>query len=213
MRIPQLVADRIIANRQHFHDLNAQAQQRQRERAGQKSNLFEKIGKMTGEEIEVVSYGFQTKPLDLDREWQFWSIEDDEELDDFLSYDLLSALYGELSDAQWRTLPAGYPPLILVLEFERHSQFEGWTAVENRADELPAIIDAYRFVGLGDEAKALTAVADAYRVAASDDPKVLDEVLGRAYASVPNTMSDCEDRATHLLAFVRSHPELFAIQE
>jgi hypothetical protein len=220
MHIPQLVADRILANRRHFHDLNAKAQQRQREQAGRNSEFLLQMEKITGQPIEVVSYGFQTKPLTLDRERQFWTMEDDEELEEFLFGDLLSALWGEvppshdeLTNSQWRALPPGYRPLVLVLEFERHSQFEGWAAVENRADDLQEIIAAYRYMGLHDEAAALTAAIEALARTSGDDEDAFHDALASAYRSVPNATPEYEDRVPRILAFVRAHPELFSAKD
>lgn len=74
--IPDQVAKAIIANRQHFHELNNQA-------------------KAANAKNSKVQFGFVTKPLALVEENQFWCIDDDEALDDFLIEDLLAALYGD----------------------------------------------------------------------------------------------------------------------
>ena len=96
-----------------------------------------------------------------------------------------------------------------MLEFERHQQFEGWTAVENRADDMLEIIASYRFLGLDGEANALEAVRRAYATTDTEDPEQLEDVLSNAYRSVPNSQSEEEDRMTAVYAFVRVHPELF----
>ena len=158
---------------------------------------------------EMGGSGLTTKPLVFDKELRFWAIDDDEELDDFLTGDLLPALFHELSEAQLRRLPRGYEPLVTMLEFERHQQFEGWTAVDNRADDMLEIIESYRFLGLDDEANALEAVRTAHAALDTDDPEQLEDVLSEAYRSVPNSQSDEDDRIVSVFAFVRTHPELF----
>lgn len=138
-RIPDQVATAILANRKHFHELNAKAKARN------------------------PNIGFVTKPLSLDQELEFWNISDDEALEEFLVEDLLGGLYGN-ENIDWAKMPVGYEPLLLVLEFERHCAFEGWTAVSNKGeDEMREIIAAYRELGLGDEAAALEAVTAASR--------------------------------------------------
>ena len=136
----------------------------------------------------------------------FWEIPDDEALEEFLFGDLLGALYA--SDADPDALPKGYRPLLYALEFERHCQFESWLAVSNRADDMPDIIESYRFLGLPDEARALSAVFDAYQTV-DDDADDFYDVLGKAYSSVPNRTSGFEIRIPLILAFVRANPELF----
>ncbi|MDX2219366.1 MAG: hypothetical protein SF172_10115 [Burkholderiales bacterium] len=185
MQIPDQVAQAILANRKYFHQLDADAK------------------------AKNPNMGFVTKPLALDAELQFWNIPDDEALIEFLDGDLLSALYG--SDAiDWNAMPPGYKPLLLVLEFERHCAFEGWTAVSNKGEtDMAEIIAAYREVGLDDEASALVAVTAAYVGLGDDDHPDFHELLGKAYRSVPNATPDEEDRAVVILKFVRENPALF----
>ena len=192
--IPKLVADKIIKNREHFHHLNAKAQEKQR---------------LTSPDSPVARHGFATKPLELSSEMHFWRIEDDEELEEFLFEDLLSGLYGETSKEEWEALPSGYCPLVTVLEFERHCEFEGWTAVENRSEELSEIIRAYEAVGLRQEARAIAVVTEAFRHFVGE-PDDLHDVLSAAYHSVPNSTPDFEDRVPVILQFVRINAHLFA---
>ena len=182
MRIPKAVEKAILENRAYFREKDREM----RKRSGGKA-------------------GFITKPDKLEGELAFWTIEDDEELDEFLFGDLLPALYGNVDLAP---LPKGYASLIDVLEFERHCQFEGWTAVSNRSSEMKRIIASYRFVGLAQEAAALTAVVAAYEKI-DDDDEGFHDILGKAYGSVENDTPDVEDRTPILFTFVREHPELF----
>jgi hypothetical protein len=212
-QIPDLVAERILAARRQTYVSNAQAQERRAKLGDKPSPAMQAIFAAAGlspDDVKIEFAGLRTKPLVLDKELRFWAIDDDEELDDVLSGDLLPALFLELSEAQWRSLPRGYRPLVTVLEFERHSQFEGWGAVENRADDMLDIIQSYRFLGLDAEANALEAVRQAHRDLDTEDQEQLADVLSKAYRSVPNPMSEEEDRMTALFAFVRAHPEMFA---
>jgi len=211
-QIPDLVAERILAARRQTYASNAEAQKRRAKLGSGVSPAMQAIFAAAGlspEDVKIEYAGLRTKPLVLDKELRFWAIDDDEELDDFLTYDLLGALFHELSEAQWRRLPRGYRPLVTMLEFERHQQFEGWTAVENRADDMLEIIASYRFLGLDGEANALEAVRRAYATTDTEDPEQLEDVLSNAYRSVPNSQSEEEDRMTAVYAFVRVHPELF----
>jgi hypothetical protein len=192
--IPALVAEKIIANRSHFHELDAKAQAAQ-----------------ASAPPDSPRFGYVTKPLSLNKEMQFWTLED-EDLEEFLFEDLLSALYAQLTPDEWRMLPAGYAPLVSVLEFERHCMFEGWTAVSNKgADEMPYIIASYRALGLPQEAVALSKVFDAYSLCAGDEDEEFHEKLSEAYRSVPNNTPEMEDRVPHLLAYVRANPGLFGV--
>lgn len=184
MRIPEQFASAILANRQYFHELNTEAQK-------------------TGG-------NFVTRPLTLDKEYQFWALDDDA-LDEFLNGDLLPALYGN-EDIDWTTQPQAYLPLLRVLEFERHCAFEGWVAVSNKGlDEMQHIIAAYEGYGLTDEAAALKAVCNAFTSIDEDlmHPDYHD-VLGQAYRSVPNRTPDESDRLPQVWAFIRQNPALFA---
>lgn len=201
LMIPQVVQEAIRRNRAYFRDLNVKAQAYNAER---------QTADPTGLHVGI---GFVTKDDGLGPELQFWRIEDDEALEDFLFQDLLAGLD---PDMDWNTLPQGYQPLIDVLEFERHCQFEGWTAVSNKGvDEMRRIIESYRFFGLQDEARALSAVTDAYSLLADDDDPSFYDVLRQAYASASRQTAEfdecIEGRLLHLFQFVRSHPELFGV--
>ena len=199
--LPAQVRTAILAIRDHFRDLNARAQER---------NAQQDVDRSAA---PIVQIGFVTKPDQLGPELQFWAIEDDRALEDFLFDDLLSGLFGK-EDVDGSKLPNGYIPLLLVLEFERHCQFEGWTAVSNKGQEgMREIIQAYQYVGLNDEAKALKAVANAYTELANDDHEDFHEILGNAYRSVENSTPEIEDRLPHVFAFVRKNPQLFGVPE
>jgi hypothetical protein len=198
LQIPLAVQEAILANRAHFREMNERAMRTSAQRRLENPN---------GPHVEI---GFLTKPESLEAEMRFWDMQDDEELADFLDDDILAGLYGNDS-VDWKSLPAGYEPLILVLEFERHCAFEGWTAVSNRSEEMPAIIDAYRILGLDDEANALQVVFEAYVDLGDDDHIEFHDVLGRAYKSVPNRSPEPEDRYPVILAFVRNNARLFGV--
>jgi len=208
-QIPDLVAERVLAARRETYASNAEAWKRRALREGSSPELPPHQHDAGLSLEEMGGSGLTTKPLVLDKELRFWAMDDDEELDDFLTGDLLPALFHELSEAQWRRLPRGYEPLVTMLEFERHQQFEGWTAVDNRADDMREIIESYRFLGLDDEANALEAVRKAHEALDDDDPELVEDVLSEAYRSVPNSQSDEDDRIVSVFAFVRMHPELF----
>lgn len=57
--------------------------------------------------------------------------------------------------------------------------------------------------------RALAVVAKAHQTMASDDPEAIEDVLPKAYATVPNATPEFEDRMPVIFAFVRSHSELF----
>jgi hypothetical protein len=198
LQIPVSVQEAILANRARFREMNERAMRTSAQRRLENPN---------GPHVEI---GFLTKPESLEAELRFWDMQDDEELADFLDEDILAGLYGNDS-VGWKSLPAGYEPLVLVLEFERHCSFEGWTAVSNRSEEMPSIIDAYRFLGLEDEANALAAVFQAYIDLGNDDHIHFHDILGRAYKSVPNRSPESEDRYPFILTFVRSNPRLFGV--
>jgi len=184
-RIPFEIEQAILATRQQFRGMNAKAQ-----------------------ELSGGTMGFVTKPHDLGPALRFWEIEDDSELEDFLFEDLLASVDG-MRMLDLSQMPPGYEPLITVLEFERHCQFEGWTAVSNRADEMESIVKGYRFTGLEDEAVALSKVLVAYNQLADDDIEEFHDILGKAYGSVKNATPEIEDRIPVILGFVREHEELF----
>jgi hypothetical protein len=201
LMIPQVVQEAILRNRAYFRELNVQAQAYNAER---------QTADPTGIQVKI---GFITKEDGLGAELQFWHIEDDQALEDFLFQDLLAGLD---PDMDWNTLPKGYQPLIDVLEFERHCQFEGWTAVSNKGvNEMRRIIESYRFIGLLDEARALSAVTYAYSLIPDDEDPSFYDVLSQAYASASHQTAEFEDRIEDRLPlvfqFVRTHPELFGV--
>lgn len=200
LTLPQALQQAILEQRAETHAWNARAQ------AHFAQEFPEAI---QGKPIPQLA----TRPDILGPELQFWAIEDDEALEDFLFDDLLNALL--LSKAlDWQQLPPAYIALMLVVEFERHCQFEGWTAVSNKgADEMQVIIQAYEWVGLQDEARALKAVLEAYVKLGDDQHESFHEILGQAYNSAENTTQDIEDRLPVILSFVRAHPEYFGVPE
>lgn len=148
-------------------------------------------------------------PVPLGAELRFWELDSDEELEGFLFDRLLAVLPPHCSPIDLDTLPAGYRPLLEVLEFERHRQFEGWTAATNHGSErMFGISKSYADVGLADEAAALKKVARALSrvVEVTDDT---DEAIEAEYCSVRNRYPTFEERLPRILAFVRANPGAF----
>jgi hypothetical protein len=198
--MPLSVQPAVLGNRAHFREMNERAQ------AWNKAQRSDAVG---AADVEI---GFLTKPDTLAQELQFWTMEDDDALDEFLFGDLLSGLYAN-DDIEWTALPSGYAPLVLVLEFERHCQFEGWTTISNKGETgMHEIISAYRELGLADEADALSRVTAAYIALADDDHEDFHEILGAAYRSVPHSTPEIEDRLPLIFGYVRSNPALFAVE-
>lgn len=182
--IPKLVQDLILKNRKHFHKLDAEMRQKTNGQAG-----------------------FSTKPLTLKEEKTFWNIKVDDDLEDFLFEDLLPALFDQ---TELSGLPPGYDPLVHVLEFERHCDFEGWYAVSNKTkEEMQHIIDSYKVVGLHEESEALREVLKSYLQLADSEEEKFSDILSAAYRKVPNSTSEPEDRVSILLDYVRSNPKTF----
>jgi hypothetical protein len=151
------------------------------------------------------------QPVPLGAELAFWEIQSDDQLEDFLFGRLLVALPPQDLRARVGALPSGYRPLLDVLEFELHRQFEGWTAATNYgAEEVRYTSQSYTRIGLADESRALLRVAEAL----ADSRKVDDELeerLERVYASEQNSTPTFELRLISILEFVRSNPTLFGV--
>ncbi len=193
MRIPKSVEAAIIENRRNANEQAERMREYQEEQG-----------------IATDGVTFRTFPTTLDKELQFWGIEPDEELGDFLINDLLGAFMISFPEEAWRYLPQGYAPLITVLEFESNCQFDGWVAISNEGvDRMQDIIQAYRYFNLSDEAEALQTVVEA---SASTDVYAEDyeTILGAAYGSVRNSTPEFEERLSILVKFVQDHPEEFA---
>lgn len=190
--IPFLVESAILAHRAYLIELNRKAHQYNIEN-----------------NITFGGISFPTKSLELDTERQFWSMEEDMALQTFLMEDLL-ALYPE---ASWQALPRGYKPLIDVLEFERHCDCEGWLSVSHKGEiEMRQIIQSYAFIGLQDEARALTAVTNAFLPLCGEEASPhFSKTLSKAYRSVPNSTPERDDRMRVVCEFVRKHPALFGV--
>jgi hypothetical protein len=141
---------------------------------------------------------------------RFWEIADDERLEDFLFHEIMEPVQLRFPDEQRLALPQAYRDLVAILEFESHCQFDGWTAVSNEgADRMRKIIESYRSIGLAQEAAALEAVVASYLATSDADPRFHD-ILGAAYSSVANDLSEFEDRLRFILGWVRSNGHLFA---
>jgi len=119
-------------------------------------------------------------------------------------------------DTDWTTPPRGDPPLLDVLEFERHRQFEGWTAVRNQGTEdMRRIVESDACVGLPEEAHALAAVTDAYSRLPNPDVAEFHATLRKANITAHGGNIDFDDRIENRLPrifdFVRRHPEWFGV--
>lgn len=198
-RIPASVEARILTNRQHFRDLDAALRAR----------LAAQVAQNPG--AEIPGGRFRTKSANLEIELRFWEIKDDNALEEFLFDDLLAGFDDiHFGSAEWAAFPPGYRPLIEVLEFERHQQFEGWTAVSNHGlAEMLSIIQSYKILGLHDEARALSSVLDAFRDHGDSEPGFHDR-MERAYRSAGHATPDIEDRMPFIHQFIRQHPGCFA---
>ncbi|HRD72337.1 MAG TPA: hypothetical protein PK216_04860 [Aquimonas sp.] len=138
---------------------------------------------------------------------------DDEALRDFLFDDLLAAL--DL-DTDWTTPPRGDPPLLDVLEFERHCQFEVWTAVSNNGTEaMRWIVESDACVGLPEEAHALAAVNEANSRSPNPDVPEFHDILRKAYITALGDFTDFDDhtetRLPRIFDLVRSQPDWFDV--
>lgn len=196
--IPASVEVRILANRQYFRDLNTA---HQKELSAQRAQ---------DPVAEIPGGYFHTRPAILEMELHFWEIQDDNELDEFLFDDLLASLDDiHFGSTEWAAFPSGYRPLIEVLEFERHQQFEGWTAISNHGPvEMFSIIESYKVFGLHDEARALSAVLDVFHDYGDTEPGFHDR-MQRAYRSIGHATPDIEDRMPYIYQFIRQHSECF----
>lgn len=152
------------------------------------------------------------QPEKLVDELEFWNIVDNEKLDDFI-LELPYALLLADSEFDWGSLPEGYAPLVAAMEFELSCQNEGWIAISNTGEEsMQSVIDAYRYLGLNDEAAALASVLQKY-LEIDDEDEEFHQLLGDAYGSVKNSTPELEDRLVVVRSFVRENGRLFAVTE
>lgn len=187
-QIPIPIEEAILANRQKFREMN--------EKARKDSN---------GE------YGFVTRPKLLGKYAQFWNIEDDDELEEFLFDDLLAATF-DSQNVDLSIMPEGYDIILNVLEFERHCQFSGWYAICNRSDSMQNIINSYQKIGLEEEAIALHAVLKAFNNILDVNIVEFYEILSKAYREIPNSTRNIEDKIPYILKFIRNNACLFIEQ-
>jgi hypothetical protein len=187
-QIPIPIEEAILANRQKFREMN--------EKARKDSN---------GE------HGFVTRPKSLGKYAQFWNIENDDELEDFLFDDLLAATF-DSQNVDLNIMPKGYDIILNVLEFERHCQFSGWYAICNRFDSMQNIINSYQKIGLEEEAAALHAVLKAFNKILDVNIVEFSEILSKAYRKIPNSTQNIEDKIPYILKFIRNNVNLFIEQ-
>lgn len=150
-----------------------------------------------------------TRRQPLGPELRFWTIESDEELEEFLFQRLLAAFPPPFSPEWSEHLPRGYEPLLAVLEFERHRQFEGWTAVSNLgAAHVRSVANSYAALGLTDEAAATNRVAARF-TEIDQNGESMEEELEAVYVAEVNRTSTIEARLPLIMAYVRANPSFF----
>jgi len=155
----------------------------------------------------------RTQPEHLEKELFFWQIDDDEILDDFILEELPYALMLAPDSFNWDDLPAGYAPLVRVMDFELCCQSEGWNAVGNISEiEMSDVIASYKFFGLQDEARALASVLAKHKEGIDENSDQYHTEMGKAYKSVSNLTPELEDRLTCVREFVRNNCELFGVE-
>lgn len=175
---------------------------KQRKEINKQAELFNKAA---SSEMSMV-----IQPEKLVDELEFWNIDDDEKLDDFI-LELPYALLLAGSEFDWSFLPKGYAPLVAAMEFELSCQNEGWVAISNAGEEgMQSVIEAYRYLGLNDEAAALASVLQKYLEIDDEDEK-FHQILSDAYDSVKNSTPELEDRLVVVRNFVRENGRLFAV--
>ncbi len=140
MRIPESIEKELIKQRKRFNEQAAV------------------LNQFSSQEMAM-----PTRPESLSSELQFWDINDDDILDEFLLKELPYALLLAPKEFEWSQLPEAYAPLVKMMEFELECMSDGWGAL-NGADEedMKEIISAFRYFGLVDEANALSAVFDRF---------------------------------------------------
>jgi hypothetical protein len=194
LRIPDVIAERLLAVQPRVREISAQARE---------WGLLKRLLNFREAIVE--------RQLPLTRELAFWEIEPDEDLEKFLFYRLGRALPSHQKDVDWRSLPAGYRPLVVVLEFELARQFGGWVAVGNAGTRgMKRILAAYRDLALISEADALEAVTATYSALPRNADEAIDAMESR-YAQVGSTTPEFEDRVAAMLAFVRASPGKFGV--
>jgi hypothetical protein len=192
LQLPVQVAKALLARQPRLRTLSEAAKQR---------SVFWRLLNFRAAIVE--------HPVPLAEELSFWAMESDQALEDFLFDKLLAALPPDGISVDLGKLPSGYLPLLEVLGFEQHRQFEGWTAATNiGATKLRSICACYVQLGLTDEAAALDRVGEQLSLCV----EVCDETEGLlelAYSSVPNSTATLEARIPYLLGYVRSRPDCF----
>ncbi|MBL4773712.1 MAG: hypothetical protein JKX98_08980 [Alcanivoracaceae bacterium] len=188
IQIPIPIEEAILANRQKFQNMNDKARK-----------------DSDGE------FGFITRPKKLGKYAQFWKVEDDDELEEFLFDDLLAATF-DSQNIDLNLMPKGYDIILNVLEFERHCQFSGWYAICNRSDSMHNIINCYQQIGLEEEATALHTVWKAYNDLLDDNIEEFSEILSKAYREIPSSTPNIEDKIPYILKFIRNNTDLFIEQ-
>ena len=116
-------------------------------------------------------------------------------------------LAGELnlSDIDASEIPRGYFLLTLLFCWEQSCSGEGWQAFESLEEhDVSSVIEAYKCVGLLDEAEGVTKAYQAWKSDPDDE-----NTIGEAYAKIPNKYSEDFDRIPYLVNYLKNHEELF----
>lgn len=116
----------------------------------------------------------------------FWRLADEETLSTFMENLGLMLDASDLTREDYNHAPRGYLVARYALRFETHCKFSAWLAVENVGrEEMEHVREAYRIIGMPEEAQALERAEQAWYAAGGHDGKGYD-AAGAAYRSGPN---------------------------
>lgn len=118
----------------------------------------------------------------LNEDLNFWE-KDDDSLDDFL-FDAIADVILCLEEDDLAELPKPYCVLAAVMEFERHMQYDGWSAISNEgSDQMEIIIDGYRVLGLHTTALALRTASNECQANSEKSSNERSSIVEAAYLS------------------------------
>jgi hypothetical protein len=111
------------------------------------------------------------------------------------------------SDIPEEDLPRGFPLVAHLFDWEAQCQAEGWHAFGNRVSTIDAVIDAYKAVGLPQEAEALRCAFAAWCASSGDA-----NATSAAYDALKHEYSGDVDRLEYLVChFVDNAHSLFYV--
>jgi hypothetical protein len=155
------------------------------------------------ERLRDYLHGFHSEraqPLPI----EFWDIADDALFMEALTH--LPLFLADLFDQDADALPEGFRLAFPIFWIDEDSEFNGGRAYANAGERLlPRAVEAYRRIGLHDEARGLHAALQAYRHA----PRKTFAIEA-AYLAVPKQFADAPAKRVALKAFFRGHPELWS---